>query len=240
MVNVICMKWGDKYGPEYVNRLYGMVARNLTRDFRFVCFTDDGEGVRDEVEIRPLPSLNLPAGLPERGWMKLTTFAEFLADLHGTTLFLDLDVVIVDNIDCFFEIDGDFRIAFDKKKAKEKVGNSSVYRFEIGRHQDVLEYFQDHFEEIRGAVRNEQAYLSNKMNEKGVLQFWPEAWCPSFKYHCVPKFPLNLWKAPEIPHGAKIVLFHGKPEPEEAARGISGKWYRYFKPVEWIERFWQA
>ena len=26
---VICMKWGSKYGPEYVNRLYGMVARHL-------------------------------------------------------------------------------------------------------------------------------------------------------------------------------------------------------------------
>lgn len=23
--NVICMKWGTKYGPEYVNRLYAMV-----------------------------------------------------------------------------------------------------------------------------------------------------------------------------------------------------------------------
>ena len=26
---VICMKWGTKYGPEYVNRLYGMVKRHL-------------------------------------------------------------------------------------------------------------------------------------------------------------------------------------------------------------------
>jgi hypothetical protein len=24
---VICMKWGRKYGPEYVNRLYAMVRR---------------------------------------------------------------------------------------------------------------------------------------------------------------------------------------------------------------------
>jgi hypothetical protein len=29
--NVICMKWGTKYGPEYVNRLYAMVRRHLTR-----------------------------------------------------------------------------------------------------------------------------------------------------------------------------------------------------------------
>jgi hypothetical protein len=92
------MKWGDKYGPAYVNRLYGMVARNLSRPFRFVCFTDNGEGVRPEVEIQPLPSLDLPSGLPERGWMKLATFQPELGDLKGQTLFLDLDVVIVDSI----------------------------------------------------------------------------------------------------------------------------------------------
>ena len=41
IVTVLCMKWGAKYGPDYVNRLYGMVARHLRRPFRFVCLTDD-------------------------------------------------------------------------------------------------------------------------------------------------------------------------------------------------------
>ena len=43
---VLCMKWGTKYGPEYVNRLYGMVRRHLRGDFRFVCLTDRSDGVR--------------------------------------------------------------------------------------------------------------------------------------------------------------------------------------------------
>ena len=38
---IFCMKWGTLYGPEYVNTLYSMVKRNLTLDFRMVCFTDD-------------------------------------------------------------------------------------------------------------------------------------------------------------------------------------------------------
>ncbi|MGD8557093.1 MAG: hypothetical protein PVJ14_07055, partial [Chromatiales bacterium] len=178
MVNVICMKWGDKYSPMYVNRLYAMVARNLTRPFRFVCFTDNGEGVRPEVEIQPLPSLDLPDGLPERGWMKLATFQPELGGLDGQTLFLDLDVVIVDSIDCFFDYEADFAIAFDQQKAKERIGNSSVYRFEIGRYPDVLDYFRENFDRIREEFRNEQAYLSDRMNKKGVLKFWPQAWCP--------------------------------------------------------------
>jgi len=240
MVNVICMKWGDKYGPAYVNRLYGMVARNLSRPFRFVCFTENGEGVRPEVEIQPLPSLDLPSGLPERGWMKLATFQPGLGGLEGQTLFLDLDVVIVDSIDCFFDYAADFAIAFDQKKEKERIGNSSVYRFEIGQYPDVLDYFRENFDRIREQFRNEQAYLSDRMNRKGVLTFWPKAWCPSFKYHCLPPFPLNFWKEPHIPEGARIILFHGLPEPDAAARGESGKWYRHFRPARWIDAYWQA
>lgn len=103
---ILCMKWGRKYGPEYVNRLYAMVARYLHGPFRFVCLTDQNEGVRAEVECLPIPDLALPAGIPERGWKKLATFEANLYGLQGIALFLDLDVVIVDDIDCFFEQPG--------------------------------------------------------------------------------------------------------------------------------------
>ena len=37
---ILCMKWGTKYGAEYVNRLYNMVKRHLTLPFKMVCLTD--------------------------------------------------------------------------------------------------------------------------------------------------------------------------------------------------------
>jgi hypothetical protein len=54
--HILCMKWGTKYGPEYVNRLYAMVRRHLSGDFRFVCLTDSTEGIRSEVECFPIPT----------------------------------------------------------------------------------------------------------------------------------------------------------------------------------------
>ena len=42
-VNILTLKWGAKYGPEYVNRLYAGVKRNLQLDFRFLCFTDNAD-----------------------------------------------------------------------------------------------------------------------------------------------------------------------------------------------------
>ena len=59
VVNVLCMKWGTKYPAEYVNTLYSMVARNLCREFRFVCLTEDAVGLNDQVEVFPLPELSL-------------------------------------------------------------------------------------------------------------------------------------------------------------------------------------
>ena len=83
VVNVLCMKWGTKYSAEYVNILYSMVARNLTREFRFVCLTEDATGLHDQVEVFPLPELSVDLAGPERGWNKLAVFAETLYDLKG-------------------------------------------------------------------------------------------------------------------------------------------------------------
>ena len=48
-VIIVCMKWGNKFGPEYVNNLYHMVKRNITLPFRFVCMTEIHDGIENGV-----------------------------------------------------------------------------------------------------------------------------------------------------------------------------------------------
>jgi len=237
-MNIICMKWGNKFTADYVNRLYAMVSRNLSYKFRFVCFTEDSDGIRSEVEIQELPELDLPPGSPERGWRKLTVFKKNFGGLSGITLFLDLDVVIVGSLDEFFSHPGDFLVAHDKKNPKKIEGNSSVFRFKIGEHSEILEYFENNSEIIKSEVRHEQAYLSREMHKLGILEYWPDEWVPSFKYRCCPSWIKSWFKAPSIPKGAKIILFHGLPNPPEAIKGYSGKWYRHIKPSPWISNYW--
>jgi hypothetical protein len=235
---ILCMKWGTKYGPEYVNRLYAMVARHLKGEFRFVCLTDRREGIVAQVECLPIPELALPEGIPERGWKKLTTFATDLHGLRGTALFLDLDVVIVDDITPFFEQPGEFLIIHDWKRPWRITGNSSVYRFKLGAHADVLSYFQDHVEAVREKFRNEQAFLSEHLHQQGKLTYWPDDWCASFKYHSIPRFPLNYLRAPSIPAGARIVIFHGVMNPPDALIGRSNGNWRHARPAAWIADHW--
>jgi hypothetical protein len=235
---ILCMKWGIKYGPEYVNRLYAMVARHLHGPFRFVCLTDRNEGVRAEVQCLPIPDLALPAGIPERGWKKLTTFEADLHGLQGTALFLDLDVVIVDDIDCFFEQPGEFLIIHDWKRPWRITGNSSVYRFRLGAHADLLAEFRTNQADIRRNFRHEQAFLSDWLYRQGKMSYWPDAWCRSFKYHCIPRWPLNYWRAPTIPMDARILIFHGEVNPPDALAGSRNRRFRYMRTSPWISDHW--
>ena len=191
MENIICMKWGTKFGPEYVNRLAAMVRRNMHRDYQLVCFTDDPRGIEPSVRTEPLPTLDLDPSLPERGWRKLTVYQKELADLKGNALFLDLDLVIMGPLDDFFDVPGKFRIINDWN-LNNYIGNSSVFRFEIGQFTGILDYYLTHTREVYASHRNEQAYLSWWLKEHGLLEYWDENWCKSFKCHCLPTFPLGL------------------------------------------------
>lgn len=235
--NVICMKWGTKFGAEYVNRLFKMVEMNLTIPHRFVCFTDNPEGLSDGIEVRPLPELN-DDGLPEKAWKKLGLFTNQLADLEGEALFLDLDIVIRSNIDCFFNQEGEFFIIKDWDFPNDIIGNSSVFKFKVNSHQEIIDNFYKEGKDIRKRYKNEQAFLSHQMYNKGILKYWDKSWCVSFKRNCLQPFPLNFFKMAKEPESAKIVVFHGRPNPEQARRGFWGKGgLRYVKPVKWLDKY---
>ena len=156
-----------------------------------------------------------------------------------SALFLDLDVVIVDDITPFFEVPGEFLIIHDWKRPWRITGNSSVYRWRLGAHADLLTYFREHVNEVRARVRHEQAYLSDHLHKQGKLAYWPAAWCASWKYHCIPRFPTNYWREPFIPEGARILVFHGVMNPPDALAGKSQGNWRRAKPAPWIAGHWR-
>lgn len=238
MATVLCMKWGTKYGPEYVNRLASMVRRHLKRPHRFVCLTDDRRDLDSGIDALPLPDFDDPGG-PERGWRKISTFRAPLFDLQGPVLFIDLDVVIVGGLDDFFDYPGEFCIIKDWVRTRTSTGNSSVYRFQAGMHASLLDTFMRDHAQIRRQVRNEQEYISRELARAGKLTYWPAEWCVSFKYACMAPFPFNWWTPARIPPGARIVVFHGHPNPPDAVVGRSSKLTRRVLPTPWVAEHWR-
>nr|WP_314085342.1 hypothetical protein [uncultured Shinella sp.] len=255
MVNVVCIKWGTLYGPNYVNNLRRGVAKHLNRPHRFVCFTDDPAGLDGDIETFPIPELGLPEGHQDRRWRKLGLFHRELADLTGTTLFLDLDLVVVDDIDCFFDYPGEFLIIRDDDLFRAKplrklnpardrflhsVGNSSVFRYEIGAHSYILDAYLADPAAATAKYEISQQFQSAQLAQHGHLQYWPREWCVSFKNACVPRHFKSYWQAPVLPKGARIVVFAGEPKMGDVLIGKGQKWYRRIGDVTWLRNAWNG
>ena len=236
-VNVICMKWGTKYTSNDVNILHSMVKRHLTIPHRFVCLTDNKKGIIDEVECFDMPNIDVPEAVDGSPWRKLGMFSEKIGNLSGKALFLDLDIVITDNIDCFFTFSNKFTIIENWTQKGRGIGNSSVYCYTIGAHSDVIQYYRDHIEEVTNKYSNEQIYLSRKI---GDIDYWPASWCKSFKRHCIPTYIVRYFMTPVKPKDVKIVVFHGNPKPEDAINGgFFGNIWKYIRPTKWIQDNWR-
>ena len=103
--NIVCIKHGDKYSPDYVNKLFHMVERNLSLPYRFICLTENPTGLDAEIEVCPILTKNL-----NDSYIKFVLFEKHLHDITGEVLFLDLDMVIINPIDelFLFEPDAEF------------------------------------------------------------------------------------------------------------------------------------
>ena len=64
--------------------------------------------------------------------------------------------------------------------------------------KDTMPFVADQAK-AKAEFRNEQAYLSDEVHQQGKLKYWDAAWCASYKYHCIPPWPLNYWRTPAIP-----------------------------------------
>jgi hypothetical protein len=261
------MKWGERYGPEYVNRIYGMVSRNITPPFRVICFTDNAAGIRDEVACYGLPELGCPRPTNAPGkWPKAALWNADLFGLQGVALFIDLDVVITGNLDDFFSFGApdDVVLARNWIKPFERLGQTSIFRFPIGRHHYLLENFRKDPEGIAGHYQFEQRYVTQCV--EGGVKFWPRRWVSHFRLNCLGPWPLRYLRPARLPAGSRVVIFPGKPDPADAmvgrwsakqehlgrlehlkqawyGRHRRGKWFtqikRYLLPCPWIAEHWR-
>ena len=245
MNNVLCVKWGDLYGPEYVNNLYAMAKRNLTQPFRFICLTDDPKRIHKDVETKPLQDKTLKGW-----WTKIAFFQSPLFDIEGPCLTFDLDMVIVDNIDCFFEHQpGKFCMKWDySNKGKKQHGHSScVMRFNANEHPHIYNKLNlskmdhiTHHTQATGIKRHkywgDQIWITEQVKD---VALWPKEWIPKFGRDChkdprndrvlgerkgLAQLDLSKFKF-FIPEDAKVLAFSGRKQRNEKELKKIGKWW---------------
>jgi hypothetical protein len=163
---------GHQVRPEYVNRLYAMVRRNLRGDFKFVCLTDDGNGHPPRGDVPAIPPLNLhlAPGQRDGAWKKLTTFEQDLHGLRGTRS------LPRPRRGGRRQPGRLLRTAWripDHSRPTPPLATRAGHRqfvglpFELGAHADVLAYFRANMDKVQAEYRNEQAYLSDVLHKAG-------------------------------------------------------------------------
>jgi len=107
MLTVLCCKWFDEnyrhnslytLDAEWVNKLKWSVRRNLDMPHRFVCFTDNEDGIDADVEVFPIWDDWAEVGLCYRR-LRLFSDDEMIRECCGPRFCsIDLDVVVTGNL----------------------------------------------------------------------------------------------------------------------------------------------
>lgn len=215
MTNVVCIKQGKLYGPHYVNILHASLRRHATLDFRFVCFTEDRDGLDPAIEARPLPYWL-------RGWWnKIPLFAPPQCIENDQIIAIDLDVVITGSIDWLLNFRADF-CGYKMIARSEPTYNGSLWTLKPGCYQNVWFNFQECADEIMSGNYSDQEWISQQIKDGKYFQDWFPRKVAGYRAD-------YLEKGKGVPDKeTSIWLFHGFPKPLEAA-----------KTVGWIKENWR-
>ena len=100
-INLMNIKWGTKFQPDYPNLIHRMAKRWIPCEFDSYCMTDNGDGLDSDIRIVECTEkwlwddiVNNCQG--QKQWwfwdaVKLSLFAPKLCGIEGRILFSDLD-----------------------------------------------------------------------------------------------------------------------------------------------------
>ena len=99
MIQVVVVKWGERYSAAHVNNTFEEIRKLSTREIKCVCVTDDAIGLADFIEYKPFPVWGGWYETLKKGCrLKLSIFEPGLLDRDLPTLFFDLDTMILGDI----------------------------------------------------------------------------------------------------------------------------------------------
>lgn len=225
MLDVICWKWKptrgyrSQFGPQTVNVLRRMVARNLRLPHRFSCITDDPAGIDPQVRIIPLWQDYADVPNPSGGhnpscYRRLKMFSQAARTLIGERIVsMDLDVVVTGDLTPLFDHDEDF-VIWGGQSVQPRGGvpfcwyNGSLMQLKAGTRSQVWEQFDPRVSPRRAHAANsrgsDQGWISHVLGPH-ERTWGAEDGVYSFRNHVHPMG--------RLPADARLVVFHGKHDP---------------------------
>ena len=224
MINFVCVFYGNKYKPIYVQNLYNMVKRHLTIDHKFICFTDNTslhKQVKGDIEFKQFPLFD------EQGWWNKMQLFHPDSGLEGVNLYMDLDVVILKNIDQMANFGDDMTFGVLHDFTGFDGINSSIMKWNNKNATPAVweKYYEDRPKWRR--FQGDQNVTFELLKNLPWMRYMPNDWTFSYKWFTRddPRFHKSDWTF-EKNSESLVAVFHGQPNPHES-------------DVEWVQNNWK-
>lgn len=208
---------GDNLPAMYINNLYYGVKRFASRDFKFVCFTNEKIELDPEIELRNFKMVTKTGVLP-----RLYMFSEEAGLFGHQVLCLDIDVVIVGSLKPLMDYDGLFcgRSKF-REDGNRRLGGD-IMSFQAGEKTEEL-----FWKSFTGNIRK------NVQLSQGRERYWLRRVASSFTDYwdlieegCIVSYKRHVRGKKQPPKNARIVSFHGAPRPHQVHDA-------------WMQKYWK-
>lgn len=233
--SVVTFKWRPKAGyrshfhAQHVNMLQREFKRFLKVPHRFICVTDDPKGLDPAIE--PVPLWNTFANIPNPTWpngpscyRRLVTFGRDFAAIAGQRFVcVDLDVVITRDVTQLFDRPEDF-VIWGTGDARIPYC-ASLYMMTAGAKEEVLTRFDP---KTSPALSQAAGYRGS---DQGWINYCLGKSIPTWgRRHGVYSYRNHLHKLHrgKLPHDARVVIFHGTPDPWDHKALQASPWIREY------------
>lgn len=197
MIEVVTIRYGTKYGPEYLQAWAAGVKRNITVPYRMVCFTDEPTVYDPDVHLVITEDLGT-------WWNQLWIFCGWT---DHRQLYIDLDDVIVGSLDDLASYTGPYASHSDAYCPRNM--DSGLQLVAPGFGWTLWWEFIKHRDALRGHYRSPKEYLIDRINQEARTDtVFPGQW---LSY----KVDLRDKGLQAIPANARIIGMHGEPKPTQ-------------------------
>ena len=216
-ISIVCVKWGTKYGPEYVLRLFAGVRCHLTLNHTFYCFTEDTSGLEGELGVHTIPLME-----GWHGWWNKASLFSTSCPLSGRVLYIDLDTVITGSLDSLAAYGGEFAILSTDDIDNEGKDfcdgyNSSLLLWDAdsARLGIICDFLAANFALVHKFIHRLDHWFEMMVSQADTIQGMFPGHIVDYNHSC----------KESVPDDARVVVFPLRPKPHEF-------------PSQWIRDAW--
>jgi len=223
-VDCACVIHGEVYSWQYVEVLYSMLKRNLSREIRMHVYTEQDREVPPHMIKHVLTEWPGIRGSKKSWWYKMQLFNP----VHhlGPLLYLDLDTVIVNNLDWITRLGPshlwtirDFKTLW---KPKFQGINSSVMYWHTEKFAKIwTEFANQDIPKLCAKYHGDQDYLSAVLKPT-QRRFFPEKSAQSWRWQALDggmdpytRKYLSPGLGTTFGLDTSLLIFHGQPKPDQ-------------------------